>query len=84
MNVLLLNGSPRNGGNTAIALSEMEKIFREEGIETEVIQVGNKAIRGCVACLACKKNGKCVFDDLVNETAPKFAVADGLVIATPV
>ena len=84
MNVLLLNGSPRNGGNTAIALSEMEKIFREEGIETETVQVGNKAIRGCVACLACKKNGKCVFDDLVNETAPKFAAADGLVIGTPV
>ena len=84
MNVLLLNGSPRNGGNTAIALSEMEKIFHEEGIETEVVQVGNKAIRGCVACMACKKNGKCVFDDLVNETAPKFAAADGLVIATPV
>ena len=84
MNVLLLNGSPRYGGNTAIALSEMEKIFREEGIETEVVQVGNKAIRGCVACLTCKKNGKCVFDDLVNETAPKFAAADGLVIGTPV
>ena len=84
MNVLLLNGSPRNGGNTAIAFSEMEKVFHEEGIETETVQVGNKAIRGCAACLACKKNGKCVFDDLVNETAPKFAAADGLVIGTPV
>ncbi len=84
MNVLLLNGSPRGGGNTAIALSEMEKVFHEEGIETETVQVGNKAIRGCVACLVCKKNGKCVFDDLVNETAPKFAAADGLVIGTPV
>ena len=84
MNVLLLNGSPRGGGNTAIALSEMEKVFHEEGIETETVQVGNKAIRGCVACLVCKKNGKCVFDDLVNETAPKFDAADGLVIGTPV
>ena len=84
MNVLLLNGSPRNGGNTALALAEMEKIFREEGIETETIQVGNKAIRGCVACGSCKEKGRCAFDDLVNETAPKFAAADGLVIGTPV
>ena len=84
MKVLLLNGSPRNGGNTAIALSEMEKIFREEGIETETVQVGNKAIRGCVACGSCKEKGRCAFDDLVNETASKFAAADGLVIGTPV
>ena len=84
MKVLLINGSPRRDGNTSIALGEMEKIFQEEGMETEVVQVGNKAIRGCAACLACKKNGKCVFDDLVNETAPKFAAADGLVIGTPV
>ena len=84
MKVLLINGSPRRDGNTSIALGEMEKIFQEEGMETEVVQVGNKAIRGCVACMACKKNGKCVFDDLVNETAPKFAADDGLVIGTPV
>ena len=84
MKVLLINGSPRRDGNTSIALGEMEKIFQEEGMETEVVQVGNKAIRGCAACLACKKNGKCVFDDLVNETAPKFAAADGLVVGTPV
>ena len=84
MKVLLLNGSPRGGGNTAIALGEMEKVFQAEGIETEAVQIGNKAIRGCVACMACKKNGKCVFDDLVNKTAPKFETADGLVIGTPV
>lgn len=72
------------GGNTSIALGEMEKIFQQEGIQVETVQVGNKAIRGCVACLSCMEKGKCVFDDLVNETAPKFAEADGLVIASPV
>lgn len=84
MKVLLINGSPRMGGNTSIALGEMEKIFQQEGIQVETVQVGNKAIRGCVACLSCMEKGKCVFDDLVNETAPKFAEADGLVIASPV
>ena len=84
MKVLLINGSPRVGGYTSIALGEMEKIFQQEGIQVETVQVGNKAIRGCVACLSCMEKGKCVFDDLVNETAPKFAEADGLVIASPV
>lgn len=84
MKVLLINGSPRVGGNTSIALGQMEKIFQQEGIQVETVQVGNKAIRGCVACLSCMEKGKCVFDDLVNETAPKFAEADGLVIASPV
>lgn len=84
MKVLLINGSPRVGGNTSIALGEMEKIFQQEGVQVETVQVGNKAIRGCVACLSCMEKGKCVFDDLVNETAPKFAEADGLVIASPV
>ena len=84
MKVLLLNGSPHPSGNTAIALSEMEKIFDREGIETETIHVGNKDIRGCIACGSCFEKGKCVFDDLVNETAPKFESADGLVAATPV
>lgn len=84
MKVLLLNGSPRPKGNTAAALEEMVKIFRQEGIETELVQVGNRDIRGCVCCYHCKQNGKCVFDDLVNETAPKLQEADGLVIASPV
>lgn len=78
MKVLLINGSPRVGGNTSIALGEMEKIFQQEGIQVETVQVGNKAIRGCVACLSCMEKGKCVFDDLVNETASKFAEADAL------
>ena len=82
--VLIINGSPRAGGNTSIALDEMVKVFEAEGVETEVVQVGNKDIRGCIACASCKKNGKCVFDDVVNELAPKFEEADGLVIASPV
>lgn len=84
MKVLIINGSPRPNGNTAIALSEMEKVFAAEGIETETVQIGNMDIRGCVACGFCKKNGRCVFDDVVNELAPKFGEADGLVIASPV
>ena len=84
MKVLMINGSPRVGGNTAIALKEMEKAFEKNGIEVETVQIGNKAIRGCIACGTCAKKGQCVFDDAVNEVAPKFAEADGLVIASPV
>ena len=84
MKVLLINGSPRKGGNTAIALDEMVKVFEAEGIETRVIQVGNAAIRGCIACGACAKAGKCIFDDAVNEAAAVLKEADGLVVASPV
>lgn len=84
MKVLLINGSPHSKGNTALALSEMEKIFAENGVETETIHVGNKAVRGCIACQHCYQAGKCVFDDIVNETAPKFEAADGIVIGSPV
>ncbi len=82
--VLIINGSPRVGGNTSIALNEMVKVFEAEGVEAEVVQIGNMDIRGCIACGTCGKNGKCVFDDVVNELAPKFEAADGLVIASPV
>ena len=78
------NGSPRVNGNTTIALNEMVKIFEKEGVETEVVQIGNKDVRGCIACGTCFKKGQCVFDDVVNELAPKFEAADGLVIASPV
>jgi len=84
MKVLLINGSPKQKGNTALALEEMVKVFTEEGIETEVLHVGNKDIRGCIACGNCGRTGKCVFDDMVNETAEKFAECDGLVVASPV
>lgn len=82
--VLLLNGSPHVHGCTATALEEMIKVFEEEDVETELIQVGIKDIRGCVACGSCSLKGKCVFDDLVNEVAPKFEEADGLVVGSPV
>lgn len=84
LNVLLLNGSPRANGNTALALREMEEVFRANGVEVETVQIGNKEVRGCVACNGCAKRGKCVFDDVVNELAPKFEAADGLVVASPV
>jgi multimeric flavodoxin WrbA len=72
------------GGNTSIALNEMVKVFEAEGVEAEVVRIGNMDIRGCIACGTCGKNGKCVFDDVVNELAPKFEAADGLVVASPV
>ena len=84
MKVLLLNGSPREKGNTYIALNEMKKVFDAEGIKAEIICVGNKSIRGCTACKGCATAGKCVFDDCVNEIAEKFKNADGLVLGSPV
>ena len=82
--VLLLNGSPHPHGCTAAALEEMIRVFEQEGMETECIHVGNKDIRGCISCHRCDQLGHCVFNDLVNETAPKFEAADGLVIGSPV
>ncbi len=84
MKVLIINGSPHKNGNTTIALSEMENVFRKNNIETEILHIGNKAIRGCIACKSCFEKGRCVFDDEVNQAAPKFEEADGLVIASPV
>lgn len=84
MKVLIINGSPRVNGNTTVALNEMIKVFEQEGVETEVVQIGNKDVRGCIACGTCFKKGQCVFDDVVNELAPEFEAADGLVIASPV
>ena len=84
MKVLILNGSPKTNGNTMTAISEMVKVFDSEGVESEVIHVGNKDIRGCVSCNSCAVKGKCVFDDVVNEIAPKFEASDGLVLASPV
>lgn len=84
MKVLMINGSPHKEGNTYIALHEMEKIFQQENIETEIIHIGHKDIRGCIACGTCKEKGKCVFNDIVNETAALFEQCDGLVVASPV
>ena len=84
MKVLLINGSPRKDGNTAIALNEMVKVFEKEGIETEIMHIGGKDIRGCIACGKCRQLGKCVFDDIVVEAGEKLAQADGLVVGSPV
>ncbi len=84
MKVLMINGSPKANGNTAAALAEMEKVFAQEGIEAETVQVGHQAVRGCIACNSCSRDGKCVFDDVVNTLSQKFREADGLVVASPV
>ncbi len=84
MKVLLFNGSPHTNGCTFTALSEVAKVLNEEGIETEIVHIGNKELRGCIGCYTCKTNGKCVFDDLVNEIAPKFEECDGIVVGSPV
>ena len=84
MKVLVLNGSPRVGGNTTTAIAELEKVFRAEGVEVETVQVGAPEIRGCIACNKCAEGGGCVFDDIVNELSPKFEAADGLIVASPV
>lgn len=84
MKVLIVNGSPRPGGNTSAALAEMVGVFSAEGIESDVVQIGGRDIRGCIACQSCSENRKCVFNDAVNELAPKFEQADGLVVASPV
>jgi len=84
MNVLMINGSPRGNGNTAVALKEMKQVFAQAGVEVTELNVGSKAIRGCIACGKCGELGKCVFDDAVNEAAPLLAKADGVVVASPV
>lgn len=84
MKVLLINGSPKAKGNTAFALDQMAQVFAAEGVETELLHIGNQAIRGCIACGSCFKTGKCVFDDAVNAAAEKFQEADGIVVGSPV
>ncbi|MCL1851096.1 MAG: flavodoxin family protein [Bacteroidetes bacterium] len=84
MKVLLLNGSPHTEGCTFTALSEVAKALNEEGIETEIIQIGNKEVRGCTACMSCRKTGQCVYDDIVNEVVEKAKIADGFIFGSPV
>lgn len=84
MKVLLINGSPNVHGNTAFALDQMIDVFHSCGVETELIQVGSKSIRGCIGCRKCRTIGKCVFDDLVNQVSPMLAEADGVVVGSPV
>lgn len=84
MKVILINGSPNARGCTYTALCEVEKILNEESIYTEKIHIGHKDIRGCVGCRKCRELGKCIFNDIVNEIAPKFEECDGIVIGSPV
>ena len=84
LNVLLINGSPNAKGCTYTALSEVERTLQAEGISTEMVHIGNRDIRGCIACFKCAETGRCVFNDMVNELAPKFEAADGLVVGSPV
>ena len=84
LKVLMINGSPRVGGNTSVALREMADVFAAEGVETEIVQIGAEPVRGCIACGYCYEHDRCVFDDVVNTLAPKFEAADGLVVASPV
>ena len=84
MKVLIINGSPHKNGCTSTALKEVEKVLNEEGIETQTLNIGNSDIRGCTACNYCKKNHKCVFEDIVNEAAELFSKSDGILIGSPV
>ena len=84
MKVLIINGSPRKGGNTSLAIEEAVKVFAENGVETEIIEIGTQVVRGCIACGSCYKTGRCAFNDIVNETAEKFEKSDALLVATPV
>ncbi|MBR2802602.1 MAG: flavodoxin family protein [Erysipelotrichaceae bacterium] len=84
MKVLIINGSPHPRGCTARALQEVDTILQQEGIETETIEIGSRDIRGCIGCGSCRKSGKCVFEDIVNEVADKFKEADGLLVGSPV
>ena len=84
MKALLINGSPHANGCTFTALNIVAEELQKNGIETEIVHIGNKDIRGCIACGKCAELGRCVFNDMVNEVAPKFEQADGLVVGSPV
>lgn len=84
LNVLIFNGSPRKNGNTRAAIDEMVKIFDAEGVDTEIVNVGEMNIKGCIGCYKCQEIGKCIFDDEVNELAKKLETADGVILASPV
>ncbi|MBQ9615436.1 MAG: flavodoxin family protein [Selenomonadaceae bacterium] len=84
MKVMMVNGSPHPQGNTFLALDEMRKVFEQDGVDVEMVHIGNKAVRGCIGCFSCTSKGKCVFDDVVNETAKIFEECDGLVVGSPV
>ena len=85
MKVLLINGSPRKEGNTFVALSEIATVLESNGVKTQVISIGNKAVQGCIACNKCGELGKCAFnDELYNTVRESMKDADGLIIGSPV
>lgn len=84
MKVMMVNGSAHAKGNTFLAMDEMRKVFEQDGIDVEMVHIGNKHVRGCIGCFSCVSKGKCVFDDVVNETAKLFEECDGLVVGSPV
>ena len=84
MKVMMVNGSAHVKGNTFLALEEMRKVFEQDGIDVEMVHIGNKPVRGCIGCFSCVSKGKCVFDDVVNESAKLFEECDGLVVGSPV
>lgn len=84
MKVMMVNGSAHAKGNTFLAMDEMRKVFEQDGIDVEMVHIGNKPVRGCIGCFSCVSKGKCVFDDVVNETAKLFEECDGLVVGSPV
>ena len=84
MKVLIINGSPHREGNVSVAIAELKKTFAAEGVEVENVELSIKRVTGCLGCYICKKLGKCVIDDIVNDAAEKFKTADGLVVASPV
>ena len=84
MKVILVNGSPHEDGCTNYALNEMQKVFNEEGLETEIFWIGNKQMGGCLGCCKCRELKKCVIDDIVNVFIKKCETADAFVFGSPV
>jgi len=84
MKVLLVNGSPRKEGCTYTALQEIAGALEKQGVTTEIVQIGTKPVSGCISCYVCKKSGKCVIDDAVNEFAVKAKDVDGFIFGSPV
>lgn len=85
MKVLLINGSPHKSGNTFTALAEVASALKKDGVETEIVSIGTKAVQGCIACNRCTELGRCVFqDELYNTIREKLETADGLVVGSPV
>ena len=82
--VLFINGSPNENGCTSTAMDEVIRVLEENGIGTEKLWLGKKAVPDCMACFACQTDGKCVFHDQVNEIGSRIDEFDGIVVGSPV